>query len=331
MRLGLLTGGGDCPGLNATIRAVVCDAERHHGDTVVAFRHGWRGVVHDEASEMTSAMARGIIGRGGTIIGTARFHPHEHEGGLDAVAATAKRNALDAFVVVGGDGTLDAAAHVAETGIPLVGIPKTIDNDVAGTDACIGFDTALATAAEAIDRLHTTAESHDRTMVIELMGRESGWLTVCAGLAGGADAILVPELPLSIGQLVDAIGRRHRGGSSYSIVAVAEGVDPPPHRRFDTRSVGPLLAAALAAATGYETRATVLGHVQRGGPPTARDRLLGTRFGVAAVRAVHEGAVADMVAFDGDEVTTVGLERIAGRIRPVPDSLLDTVRRLTLA
>ncbi|MGC8463505.1 MAG: 6-phosphofructokinase, partial [Acidimicrobiales bacterium] len=222
MRVGLLTGGGDCPGLNAAIRAVV-RAATQSGDEVVGFHHGWRGVVDDEASLLSWETTRGILGSGGTVLRTARYHPHEHVGGLDAVVRTVRHEQLDALVVVGGDGTLGAAARVASCGVPVVGIPKTIDNDVPGTTRCIGFDTAVAIAAEAVDRLETTGESHDRLMVAEVMGRTTGWLAVEAGIAGGANAVCLPEVPTDLDTLAAAIVDRHDTGTSSSVVVVAEG------------------------------------------------------------------------------------------------------------
>lgn len=339
MRIGLLTGGGDCPGLNAAIRAVVRAAERTHDDRVIGFHHGWRGVAEGDGFPLDSAMTRGIIGQGGTILGTARYHPHEHPGALDRVVRTTRQAGLDAFVVLGGDGTLDAARFVAAEGIPIVGIPKTIDNDVQGTRTCLGFDTAVATVTEAIDRVRTTGESHDRAMVVEVMGRGAGWLAVHAGLAGGADIILVPELEVDLAATVECLRRRHEQGSMYSIVVVAEGArlrrgDHPSAEGLpeaeDPPSPGRLVASAIARGTGYETRLTVLGHVQRGGPASAADRFLGTRLGVGAVAAVHDGATATLVAVGADgPLRTVDLDVVAKGPRSVPDGLLSVVGLLT--
>lgn len=339
MRIGLLTGGGDCPGLNAAIRAVVRAAERAHDDRVIGFRHGWRGVAEGEGFPLDSAMTRGIIGLGGTILGTARYHPHEHPGALDAVLRTARRERLDGFVVLGGDGTLNASRFVAAEGIPVVGVPKTIDNDVRGTRTCLGFDTAVSTVTEAIDRVRTTGESHDRAMVVEVMGRGAGWLAVYAGLAGGADAILIPELEVDLAAAVDGIRQRHEQGATYSIVVVAEGAHlrrgdpgfaggtPEPE---EGPSAGRLVASALARSTRFETRLTVLGHVQRGGPASAADRFLGTRLGVVAVDALHDGCVASLVAVGaGGPLRTVDLDVVAKGPRLVPDGLLSVVSLLT--
>jgi 6-phosphofructokinase 1 len=306
--------------LNAAIRAVVRVATRS-GDEIVGFHHGWRGVVDGEAGVLTVEDTRGILLRGGTILHTARFHPDEHEGGREAVLATVARLSLDALIVIGGDGTLGAAHNLARAGLPLVGIPKTIDNDVSGTQCCIGFDTAVAVAAEAIDRLATTAESHDRLMVVELMGRSTGWLAACAGIAGGADAICLPERPTDLDTLAKALRRRHDAGSTSSVVVVAEGA------RFtdstdEPSSTGALVADELALRTGYETRLTVLGHVQRGGTPTANDRLLATRFGVAAIEAAHARVFGSLVCVADGTVTTTGLEAVASGMRPLPDEIL---------
>jgi ATP-dependent phosphofructokinase / diphosphate-dependent phosphofructokinase len=339
MRIGLLTGGGDCPGLNAAIRAVVRGAERAYDDRVIGFHHGWRGVAEGDAFPLNSAMTRGIIGQGGTILGTARYHPHEHPGSLDAVLRTFRNERLDGFVVLGGDGTLNAARFVAGEGIPLVGIPKTIDNDVRGTNACIGFDTAVATVTEAIDRVRTTGESHDRAMVVEVMGRSAGWLAVYAGLAGGADVILTPEQEVDPTAAVRGLRQRHERGSMYSIVVVAEGVrllpgdaswgEWPPTAPARP-SPGELVATAIARGTGYETRLTVLGHVQRGGPASAADRFLGTRLGVAAIDAVHAGAAATLMAVAADAtLRSVDLDVVAEGPRPVPTELLSVVSLLT--
>jgi len=330
MRIGLLTGGGDCPGLDAAIRAVVRVGE-DTGDEIIGFRHGWRGVVGGETWPLTTRETKGILQQGGTILGTARYHPDEHEGGVDDVLATIDRARIDVLVVIGGDGTLGCAHQLALSGIPVVGIPKTIDNDVPGTNHCIGFDTAAAIATEAVDRLHTTGESHDRLMVVEVMGRTTGWLAVSAGIAGGADAICMPEEPTDLDGLAKAIRRRHDRGSSSSVVVVAEGAlfhgDPEPGLQA---SAGAVVADELAARTGYETRLTVLGHVQRGGAPTATDRLLATSFGVAAVHTAHARSVDTMVASIDERIEVVSLDAVAVGPRPVPTHLLDVARQLTV-
>jgi 6-phosphofructokinase 1 len=329
MRIGMLTGGGDCPGLNAAIRAVA-RVGASSGDEIIGFRHGWRGVVEGESSVITAAETKGILQQGGTILGTARYHPDDHEGGVEAAVATVERLGLDGLIVIGGDGTLTAASVVADRGVPIIGIPKTIDNDVNGTKRCIGFDTAVAIVAEAIDRVHTTGESHDRLMVVEVMGRRAGWLAVCAGIAAGADAICLPEDPTDLDELAGAIRRRHDRGSSSSVVVVAEGAtfrgEPAPVGV----STGAATSTGLAQRTGYETRLTVLGHVQRGGTPVASDRMLATNFGVAAIEAAHHGTFGRLVSGVGDEVGLVPLDEVAAGIRPVPTALLDVVRHLTV-
>ena len=328
MRIGVLTGGGDCPGLNAAIRAIVRVAASA-GDQIIGFHHGWRGVVEADGALLTTFDTKGILRSGGTVLRTARYHPDEHDGGTSAVLRTVADDHLDALIVMGGDGTLSCANRLAAAGVPIVGVPKTIDNDVAGTTRCIGFDTAVATVADAIDRVQTTGESHDRLMVIEVMGRSVGWLAVSAGIAGGADAICAPERPTSLDELAKAIQRRHDAGSSSSVVVVAEGA------RFleaaaDDGSTGQVVSKTLEERTGYETRLTVLGHVQRGGPPSAADRLLATQYGVAALDAVHDRAFGSMVCVLGDDIELCPLEHVAASPRPVPKALLDLADRLSM-
>lgn len=329
MRVGLLTGGGDCPGLNAAIRAVVRVATRD-GNEVVGFHHGWRGVVDGEASLLSWETTRGILGSGGTVLRTARYHPHEHVGGLDAVVRTVRHERLDALVIVGGDGTLGAAARVADRGVPVVGIPKTIDNDVPGTTRCIGFDTAVGIAAEAVDRLETTGESHDRLMVAEVMGRTTGWLAVEAGIAGGANAVCLPEVPTDLDALAAAIVDRHDTGTSSSVVVVAEGAALVVDGEPVIGGRGAAVAEALAKRTGFETRLTVLGHVQRGGPPSAYDRFLATQYGVAAVAAVHAGTACHLLSVGAEGTELVPLGVTSTGPRRVPRSLLDLVDQMTI-
>ena len=328
MRIGLLTGGGDCAGLNAAIRAAV-RAGSSYGDDFVGFHHGWRGVVEDESSSLTTTDTKGILQSGGTILRTAGFHPHEHEGGVAAVLRTVERHQLDALIVIGGDGTLNSANHLAELGVPIVGIAKTIDNDVDGTSHCVGFDTAVATAVEAVDRLQTTGESHDRLMVVEVMGRTVGWLAVCTGIAGGADALCLPELPTDFDELAKAVMRHHDAGSTSSVVVVAEGALGGAFLGSPEGSAGSMVSRELTQRTGYETRLTVLGHVQRGGPPTASDRLLATRCGVTAVEAVHAHRFATLVAICDNSADLVPLEVVASGARPVPEPLLRVARTMT--
>jgi ATP-dependent phosphofructokinase / diphosphate-dependent phosphofructokinase len=329
MRIGLLTGGGDCPGLNAAIRAVVRVATAA-GDEIVGFHHGWRGVVEGEAGMLTTAETKGILQSGGTILRTARYHPDEHEGGVAAVHSTVERNRLDVLIVIGGDGTLGSASRLAHSGVPIVGIPKTIDNDVSGTKRCIGFDSAVATAADAIDRVHTTGESHDRLMVVEVMGRTTGWLAVSAGIAAGADAICVPEDITDLDELAKAICQRHDNGSSSSVIVVAEGAHFLDVTQQPSDSIGRLVSTELANRTGYETRLTVLGHIQRGGTPTAADRLLATTFGAAAVGAVHARSYDSLVCVLNEQTELTALDMVEKGPRPVPQALLDVARKLTV-
>ena len=328
MRVGLLTGGGDCAGLNAAIRAVV-RAGSSYGDDFVGFHHGWRGVVEDESSIMTTTDTRGILQSGGTILRTAGFHPQEHEGGVKAVTQTVERHGLDALIVIGGDGTLGSANHLAQLGLPIVGIAKTIDNDVEGTSYCIGFDTAVATVVESIDRLQTTGESHDRLMIVEVMGRTVGWLAVCSGIAGGVDALCLPELPTDFDELAKAVTRHHDSGSTSSVVVVAEGALGGAFLGSPDGSAGSTVARELAQRTGFETRLTVLGHVQRGGSPTATDRLLATRCGVSAVEAVHAARFATLVSIGDNGTELVPLKVVANGARPVPEPLLRVARTMT--
>jgi 6-phosphofructokinase 1 len=329
MRIGLLTGGGDCPGLNAAIRAVVRVAAVA-GDEVMGFHHGWRGVVDGEAGLLTASDTKGILQSGGTILRTARFHPEEHEGGSAAVLSTIESERLGALIVIGGDGTLGSASRLARLGVPIVGIPKTIDNDVSGTRRCIGFDTAVATASEAIDRVHTTGESHDRLMVVEVMGRTTGWLAVSSGIAAGADAICLPEDTTDLDWLAKAIRRRHDAGSSSSVVVVAEGAQLLGITAESDRSTGIVVSRELAKRTGYETRVTVLGHIQRGGPPTAADRLLATSFGVAAMEAIHTRSFDSMVCVLDETVELTSLDQVTEGPRQVPSTLLEVARQLTV-
>ena len=334
MRIGLLTGGGDVPGLNAVIRAVVKHGMGTYGHTIVGFRNGWRGVVDGNVVQIGRQDIRNVLPLGGTLLGTDRYHPHRNEGGMEGVLATLEAERIDAVICVGGDGTLHAASKVAEAGVRVVGIPKTIDNDVVGTDLSVGFHTALNIATEAIDRLHTTAESHNRVMVVEVMGRHAGWIAVHAGIAGGAEIVLAPEEPFDIDQVVKALVHRHRAHASFSIVVVAEGAVPREGTSMSfTTEVGPMdaivagsaserVAAELERRTGFETRVTILGHVQRGGSPTPTDRILGSRFGVAAVDALQEGRSDVMTGLQGGEVVLVPFDEMAGQVKTVPADLL---------
>jgi len=330
VRVGLLTGGGDCPGLNAAIRAVVKHGEGTYGHRIIGFRNGWKGVVDGDVMPLAREHIRNVLPVGGTLLGTARYHPHAHDGGIDAVMATLEAERVDALICIGGDGTLHAAQQVADAGVSIVAIPKTIDNDVAGTDLSIGFHTAVNIATEAIDRIHTTAESHNRVMVVEVMGRHAGWIAVNAGIAGGAEMVLVPEDPFDIEQVVKFLRHRHRAHANFSIIVVAEGAVPRPGTGMDYETqLGPFgeivaggiserLAAEIRERTGFDTRVTVLGHTQRGGTPTPTDRILGSRFGVAAIDALSEGRTGVMTALRGDTVELVPLAEVAGRAKRVP-------------
>jgi 6-phosphofructokinase len=352
MRVGVLTGGGDCPGLNAVIRAVVRSGIARGEHSFLGFRHGWAGVLEDETVELDLQSTVGILPRGGTILGTSRTNPFaEGTGGIEAIRATLERRGVDALIPIGGEDTLGVALVLHEQGIPIVGVPKTIDNDLGGTDVTFGFQTAVQIVTDAIDRLHTTAESHNRVMVVEVMGRHAGWIAAYAGIAGGADAILVPERPFDIEEVCAHLRRRHERGRSFSIVVVSEGATPRegtlravqsaptegPHARpgettallavrdettavltvQDTSTdafgharlggIGVTLEHEIEQRTGYETRVTSLGHVQRGGTPIAFDRVLATRFGVAAMYAVASGHFGKMVALHGTKIAEVDL------------------------
>lgn len=335
MRIGILTGGGDCPGLNAAIRAVVKRGTAEHGCSIIGFRNGWQGVIDGDARPLTRDDVSGILVEGGTMLGTARCHPHKVEGGMDAVKETVLNEKLDGIICIGGDGTLKAAGKVSDAvGIPVVGIPKTIDNDVVGTDTAIGFDTAVTVATEAIDRLHSTAESHNRVMVVELMGRHSGWIAVTAGMAGGADIILAPEEPFDIEAIAKKIKHRHRY-KNFSIVAVTEGAVPAEGSHWTgaatiddkgnpiAGSIGAEATKAIESLTGFPTRLTVLGYVQRGGIPTAADRLLATRMGIAAVDAIVAGESGKFAALQGEKIVMRDFSVMSGKTKWVPKELLE--------
>ncbi len=330
-KIGILTGGGDCPGLNAAIRAVVRSAIGTQGWQVLGFRNGWRGVMDGDVSELTIESVQGILHRGGTILGSSGANPY-HEGGIERVRAAFRDLGLDGLIVIGGEGTLGAAAHMTGEGLPVLGIPKTIDNDISGTDYCIGFHTAVQIATDAIDRLHSTAESHHRLMLAEVMGRSAGWIALHTGLAGGADMILVPEHPFDLNEVCAHLRARHLRGHTFSIVVVAEGAAPaegtfelpdyPKDERGFTRygGIAHRLAPEIEGQTGYETRVTVLGHVQRGGSPVAQDRVLATRFGIGAVDLAARDGWGRMVAIHGGDIADVPLQ-VGAKVRPVPEEL----------
>jgi ATP-dependent phosphofructokinase / diphosphate-dependent phosphofructokinase len=342
MRVGVLTGGGDCPGLNAVIRAVA-RRSLDRGNEVIAARAGWRGLVEGRFEQLGQREISGILPRGGTIIGTSRTNPYKVDGGVERVLSSFREQGLDALVAIGGEDTLGVAARLhAEHEFPVVGIPKTIDNDLSATDYTFGFDTAVTICTEAIDRLHTTAESHNRVMVVEVMGRHTGWIAVMSGIAGGADVILIPEQPITVERACAEIGRRHRRGKDFSIVVVSEGyeltydsgerrqvaqevaTDEFGHIRLG--GVGHALALDIEERTGYETRVTVLGHVQRGGSPTARDRVLATRYGLKAADMVEERKFGRMAALHGDAIVDVSLEDATRELKTVPEDWYEVAR-----
>ena len=322
MRIGVLTGGGDAPGLNAAIRAVARAGRRERYE-IVGIRNGWLGLLNDDVVELTPEDVRGILHRGGTILGTSRTNPFKVEGGPQRILDRLRARGIDALVAIGGDDTLSVAQKLFELGVRVVGIPKTMDNDIPGTDYTIGFDTAVNVVMDACDKLHPTAEAHHRVMVVEVMGRDAGWVAAVGGLAGGADIILVPEVPFDIDDVCERIKARHNQGMTFSILVVAEGAKPTDigtqiiqeapvdafgHVRLG--GIGGVLARQIEARTGYETRVTVLGHLQRGGSPTVFDRVLATRFGVAAIEQIKQGHFGNMVAMRGNRITTVPLAEV---------------------
>jgi len=334
MRVGVLTGGGDCPGLNAVIRAVVRKGERHYRDELVGFRDGWKGVLEGDTMPLDVERCRGILPRGGTILGSSRTNPYKVEGGPDRVKKTLAELAVDALIAIGGEDTLGVAHKLSGDGVQVVGVPKTIDNDLSATEVTFGFDTAVQIATDAIDRLHTTAESHDRVLVCEVMGRHAGWIATYAGIAGGAAEVLVPEVEFDIDEVCEFLKRRHEKGRYASIVVVAEGAKPKEgtlalqsgevdafgHVRLG--GIGNILAEEIEKRTGFETRVTVLGHVQRGGTPTAFDRVLATRFGVDAIDAVHDGDFGHMVALQAGRIVRVPLADAVGELKTVDPELV---------
>jgi 6-phosphofructokinase 1 len=339
-RIGLLTGGGDCPGLNAVIRAVVRRGLAGADHSFVGFRHGWAGVLSNDAIELTRESTAGILPRGGTILGTSRTNPFaDGWDGTASVRLTLAERGVDALIPIGGEDTLGVALRLHHDGIPIVGVPKTIDNDLGGTDVTFGFQTAVQIVTDAIDRLHTTAESHNRVMVVEVMGRHAGWIATHAGIAGGADAIIVPERPFSIDEVVAHLRRRHERGPNFSIVVVAEGATPrestlQTHEGAATDAfgharlggIGVTLEREIEQRTGYESRVTILGHVQRGGTPVAYDRVLATRFGVAAMDAAAAGRFGAMVALSGTQIIEVELEQALREPKLLDPALYETAQ-----
>ncbi|MBJ6759913.1 6-phosphofructokinase [Myxococcaceae bacterium JPH2] len=341
MKVAVLTGGGDCPGLNAVIRAIVRRASEH-GIEMMGLRDGWKGLLDDNHFRLTRETTSGILHRGGTILGTSRVNPFKVENGLERVKRAVERNGIHAIIAIGGEGTLSAATRMSQEGLRIVGVPKTIDNDLNGTDFTFGFDTAVSIATEAVDRLHSTAESHKRVIVCEVMGRHVGWIATYAGIAGGADVILVPEIPADLERVAQHIQRRHAGGRSFSIVVVAEGtrikmaadqgeqlittgsLDEAGRPRLG--GVGNLIAAEIERRTGFETRVSVLGHIQRGGAPTAHDRVLATRYGVHACDMVARGEFGKMAALRGNEIVSEELSVATRELKQVPRSFFEVAQ-----
>jgi 6-phosphofructokinase 1 len=336
MRIGILTGGGDCPGLNAVIRAVVRRSSRDYSSEVIGFLEGWRGPIENMSMPLTLQSTDGLINRGGTIIRTSRTNPFKTERGPERILENMKKHNLDALIAVGGEDTCGAASRMhKEHGLNVVCVPKTIDNDLNATDFTFGFDTAVSIVTDALDRLRTTAESHNRVLVCEVMGRHAGWIACYGGIAGGADYILIPEKPVKLNEVVDSIKKRHARGKDFSIVVVAEGaklsdeneilsdevLDSFGHVRLG--GIGDKIARLIEAATGFETRATVLGHIQRGGSPTAFDRVLATRFGVLATDLVHQKKFGKMVALQGNKVVEVPVEAGVDSLKTLDMQLYD--------
>ena len=341
MRLATLTSGGDCPGLNAVIRGIVRTASSQYGSTVVGYLDGWVGLIEDRRIDLyDDAFIDSILLRGGTILGTGRLHPDKFKAGLDTIKRNLDDAGVDALIAIGGEGTLKGAKWLSDNGIPVVGVPKTIDNDVAATDYTFGFDTAVSVATDAIDRLHTTAESHNRILIVEVMGRHVGWIALHAGMAGGAHYTVIPEQPFDIAEICKAMERRFQMGEKYGIIVVAEGAVPKEgtmdaglgeedefgHNTFN--GMGQIIAAEIKSRLGYDVRTTVLGHIQRGGTPTAYDRVLATRYGVNAARAVHEGKFDTCVALHGENIELVPLESAVAHLKQVPEGRYRTAQTM---
>jgi ATP-dependent phosphofructokinase / diphosphate-dependent phosphofructokinase len=338
MKIGMLTGGGDCPGLNAVIRAVVRKGVFHHEDVFVGFLEGWRGLIEDKSMPLDLEAVSGILPRGGTILRTSRTNPSKRPDGIDRCIATLQKHQIDALIAIGGDDTLSVAQKLHEKGMKVVGVPKTIDNDLGGTDYTFGFDTACNIVCEAIDRVHTTAEAHNRVMVVEVMGRDAGWIAMYSGIAGGADVILIPERPFDVDKVADSIRQRHERGRYFSIVVVAEGAkfsaetgggapilqdmgkDEFGHAKLG--GIANILAREIEKRTGYETRAVVLGHIQRGGSPTAFDRVLATRYGLGAIDMVHREEFGSMAALRANKIVSIPLKEAIARNRTVDNETI---------
>jgi phosphofructokinase-like protein len=341
MKVGILTGGGDCPGLNAVIRAIIRKGVFHYHDEFVGFLEGWRGVLEDKSMVLDLDAVSGILPRGGTILRTSRTNPSKRSDGIDRCIATLEKNSIEALIAIGGDDTLSVAQKLYERGVKVIGVPKTIDNDLGGTDYTFGFDTACNVVCEAIDRVHTTAEAHNRVMVVEVMGRDAGWIALYSGIAGGADVILIPERPFDVDKVADSIRQRHERGRYFSIVVVAEGAkfasesgDGAPilqdmgkdefgHAKLG--GVANILAREIEKRTGFETRAVVLGHIQRGGSPSAFDRVLATRYGLGAIDMVHRGEFGCMAALRANKIVSIPLKDAIARNRVVDSEMIEIV------
>jgi ATP-dependent phosphofructokinase / diphosphate-dependent phosphofructokinase len=341
MKVAVLTGGGDCPGLNAVIRAIVRRSNAY-GFEMIGLRDGWKGLLDERFLPLTRETTSGILHRGGTILGTSRVNPFKVENGLERVKANAARHGIEAIIAIGGEGTLSAATRLSNEGLKIVGVPKTIDNDLNGTDFTFGFDTAVSIATDAIDRLHSTAESHKRVIVCEVMGRHVGWIATYAGIAGGADMILVPEIPADLAKVAEHLQRRQASGRTFSIVVVAEGTRVRLSEAQDEQlvtsgaldeagrprlgGVGNIVAQEIERRTGFETRVSVLGHIQRGGAPTARDRVLASRYGVHACDMVARGEFGKMAALKGNDIVSVELSEATRELKRVPKEFFEVAQ-----
>jgi ATP-dependent phosphofructokinase / diphosphate-dependent phosphofructokinase len=341
MKIGMLTGGGDCPGLNAVIRAVVRKGIFTYKDEFIGFMEGWRGVIEDKSMPLDLETVGGILPRGGTILRTSRTNPSKRPDGIDRCLATIEKNKIDALVAIGGDDTLSVAQKLYERDAKVIGVPKTIDNDLGGTDYTFGFDTACNIVCEALDRVHTTAEAHNRVMVVEVMGRDAGWIALYSGIAGGADVILIPERPFDVDKVADSIRQRHERGRYFSIVVVAEGAkfasdsaygsaaaqagDKDEFGHVKLGGIANTLSREIEKRTGYETRAVVLGHIQRGGSPSAFDRVLATRYGLGAIDMVHRGEFGRMAALRSNKIVSIPLLEAISRNRVVDDEMIQMV------
>lgn len=337
MKIGILTGGGDCPGINAVVRGAVRTAIQK-GYKVIGFRDGWKGLVNKDHVNLDLSSVAGILIKGGTILGTSRTNPYKIEGAVEKCKKNFKRLDLDALIAIGGEDTLGVANKLNKEGLNVVGVPKTIDNDLSATDFTFGFDTSVNIVTEAIDRIQTTAESHHRILVVEVMGRHAGWITLYAGIAGAADVILIPEFPFDINEVVDILKKSRKSGKKHGIVAVAEGatfkdrsmviqkeeLDSFGHVRLG--GIGGILSGKIEEMTGFETRLVVLGHLQRGGSPTAADRVLGTRFGVGAVELIENKKFGRMVSLNGNNIVDVPLEKAVGKLKTVSEELYNTAK-----